>query len=150
MMQQGALCVFYVTANAIDHYTGGTLNGANILDSYANCENLSHQSWDNLYDHGIYSPEALFSDFLQYRQTNNVIGSLLRGYPVAAYIHQDGCDENGKEYVGLHEVLITGFSYFYSGPMAGFNYTFFNSQINDYQNLPPSDFWDTQEIYGVQ
>jgi len=144
--QIGALCNFYSVAEAWDYETGDSITGIGIFDDYAT-NHLTTAQINQLLapnSQGI-NAEQVFSNYLYYQPTNNVIQSLISGHPVLASVKQtNDC------FTGNHEVFITGFSYFFSGPQAGFNYTFFNSQTNQFQNLSPSQFSDTQEIDGVQ
>ena len=101
--------MFYVTAEILDYLTGAKLTGLNVLGKYVkshvSTDREFDRMWSNLSDNGVNS-KTVIQSFLCSSSTNNVVQSLLNGYPVAATINQPG---------GAHEVFITGFSFFGEG-----------------------------------
>jgi hypothetical protein len=151
--QVGGLCVFYSAAAIKNHFNGGNESGTDFFyNDYAFPKGLTIDERNYIVNRGIL-PEKVLSVFFVYQPTTDITRSLLDGYPVMAEIRQyANCipgtgQADGK---GYHEVFITGFSYFWGGLYPGFNYTFYNSQTNHYENLPPFEFHWAYEIHGLK
>jgi hypothetical protein len=120
-------------------YLGLPMNGLNALTAYYGFDAIREQDVikNGAYLSGPYDFffNSYFGSFI------DVIDAIMSGHPVLGS-YPDGTLN--------HDVFITGLTYFHSGPHAGLNYAFYNSQTATYQYQSPNAFVNTFIITGVK